>query len=175
MRDRIATLLIESQTPDADLISATLQESHGFDYCVIVQKRLDAAKAFLAENAVDLILLDLTLPNGAGVALVKEIKALSPSTPLVVVTGLDDDDVEIEALQHLAQDYIVKGRQPAAEFRRRIRNAIIRHRATATCSRLSHAIDEMEGTLRKCEESPHLPPYSDVPGSTPATAKQQGG
>src|SRR5688572_12464398 len=67
------------------------------------------AEGFLKEIAVDVILLDLGLPDVQGLLAVRRAHAAAPHIPLVVLTGLDDESLAIQALQLGAQDYLVKG------------------------------------------------------------------
>ena len=77
---------------------------------------MSEAEKHLAENAVDIILLDLGLPDAQGLAAVRRAHAVAPRVPLVVLTGMDDEVLAAQALQEGAQDYLIKGqnRAPAA-------------------------------------------------------------
>jgi signal transduction histidine kinase len=67
------------------------------------------AEEYLAEHTVDIILLDLGLPDAMGLEAVRRAHAAAPRVPLVVLTGLDDEALAAQALQEGAQDYLVKG------------------------------------------------------------------
>ena len=67
------------------------------------------AEKYLAEHAVDIILLDLGLPDAQGLDAVRRAHAAAPRIPLVVLTGLDDETLAAQALQEGAQDYLIKG------------------------------------------------------------------
>ncbi len=84
------------------------------------------AEAHLAQHAVDIILLDLGLPDAQGLDAVRRTHAAAPHTPLVVLTGLDDESLAIQTLQEGAQDYLVKGQ---IETRGASPDSAIRHRA----------------------------------------------
>jgi DNA-binding response OmpR family regulator len=70
---------------------------------------LSDAEKHLAEYAVDLILLDLGLPDAHGLGAVRRAHAVAPRVPLVVLTSLDDEALAAQALQEGAQDYLIKG------------------------------------------------------------------
>jgi diguanylate cyclase (GGDEF)-like protein/PAS domain S-box-containing protein len=70
---------------------------------------MDRAEKVLAEHAVDIILLDLGLPDAQGLEAVRRAHAVAPRVPLVVLTGLDDEVLAAQALQEGAQDYLIKG------------------------------------------------------------------
>jgi two-component system cell cycle sensor histidine kinase/response regulator CckA len=86
---------------------------------------IDAEK-HLAERPVDIILLDLGLPDAQGLEAVRRTHAAAPNIPLVVLTGLDDESVALQALQQGAQDYLIKGQIDAPGLLRALRYAIER-------------------------------------------------
>jgi len=89
----------------------------------------------LCECAYDFIISDLTLPDAHGLEAVRRLQPLAPDTPLVVLTGIDDEDLALHAVQEGAQDYLVKGQLDAASLRRTLRHARERNRAS---NRLRH-------------------------------------
>ncbi len=105
----IRVLLIEDNPGDARLIREILAESARIHFEVAVTDRLSTAQSALADNHVDIILLDLSLPDSHGLATLAQARQFVPATPIVVLTGLDDDEVGLEAVSHGAQDYLVKG------------------------------------------------------------------
>ena len=82
----------------------------------------------LATNAANVVLLDLGLPDADGLAAVRRMRAAAPSTPLVVLTGLDDESLATQALQEGAQDYLIKGQIESHALLRALRYAIERQR-----------------------------------------------
>src|SRR4029077_13674280 len=69
---------------------------------------LVAAEKHLAEHSVDIVLIDLYLPDAQGLGAVRRVQAAAPRVPLVVLTGLDDESLALQALQEDAQDYLLK-------------------------------------------------------------------
>jgi len=63
----------------------------------------------LKKTAVDVVLLDLSLPDSNGIETFYQVRSAARGVPTVVFTGLDDQDVAIEALKNGAQDYLIKG------------------------------------------------------------------
>ena len=84
--------------------------------------------AELAEDkkAADIVLLDLGLPDAQGLEAVRRARAVAPGVPLVVLSGIDDERMAIEALHDGAQDYLVKGQIDARSLLRSLRYAIER-------------------------------------------------
>lgn len=106
----IDALLIEDNLSDAQLFQELLSSSEVIKTTLHHTERFnEAIKALESEdNNFDVVLLDLCLPDGQGVELVKQLKTLVPKVPVVVLTGIQDQNVAIAALQEGAQDYLVK-------------------------------------------------------------------
>ncbi len=90
---------------------------------------MSEAENHLATNAVDIILLDLGLPDAQGLEAVRRARAAAPRIPLVVLTGCDDELVADQALQEGAQDFLVKGQIETPGLLRAIRYATQRMKA----------------------------------------------
>jgi signal transduction histidine kinase len=81
-----------------------------------------AAVAALEETQFDAVLLDLALPDGAGLATIDRLHGAGDAS-LIVLTSIDDESTALQAVQRGAQDYLVKGRTDAELLRRAIRYA----------------------------------------------------
>ena len=79
-------------------------DGHSVDWVV----RLDAARAHLRSAAYDLVLLDLMLPDGHGVAFLRDVRGSGNATPVIILTALDRLSDRIEGLNAGADDYLVK-------------------------------------------------------------------
>ena len=86
-----------------------LQEEGLYSSELLHADSMGCAEKILAEHAVDIILLDLGLPDAQGLEAVRRAHAVAPRVPLVVLTGLDDEVLAAQALQEGAQDYLIKG------------------------------------------------------------------
>jgi diguanylate cyclase (GGDEF)-like protein/PAS domain S-box-containing protein len=119
-------LMVEDNPGDTRSLREMLKEqgSHNTDLTHVECMR-DAEK-HLAERAVDIVLLDLGLPDAQGLMAVRRTRAVAPRVPLVVLTGLDDESLAAQALQEGAQDYLIKGQVDARGLRRAMRYAIER-------------------------------------------------
>lgn len=106
----IDALLIEDNLSDAQLFQELLTSSELVETTLYHAERFNEAIQALAadNNNFDVVLLDLCLPDGNGVELVKQIKTLVPKVPVVVLSGIQDQNVALAALQEGAQDYLVK-------------------------------------------------------------------
>ncbi len=104
--DRV--LLIEDNPGDARLLREMFDEQGARGTELTIMQSMSEAEKYLAENAVDIVLLDLGLPDAQGLAAVRRAHAAAPRVPLVVLTGMDDESLATQALQEGAQDYLVK-------------------------------------------------------------------
>ena len=102
-------LLVEDNAGDVRLLREMLSEAGPRATQLMHVGCMKDAELLLAERAVDIILLDLGLPDAQGLEAVRRAHAAAPRVPLVVLTGLDDESLAIQALQEGAQDYLVKG------------------------------------------------------------------
>lgn len=124
---QLQTLLIEDNPGDARLIKEALIDMAAprlqLAWMDTLAKGLDA----LSSQTFDLILLDLSLPDSQGMQTVKRVEAAAPAIPIVVLTGLDDEAVAIEAVRSGAQDYLVKSEAEPHLLARVIRYAVERN------------------------------------------------
>ena len=84
------------------------------------------AERHLAEHPVDVVLLDLGLPDAQGLEAVRRARAVAPRVAQVVLTGIDDEALSVQALQDGAQDYLVKGQIDTPGLLRALRYAVER-------------------------------------------------
>ena len=99
-------LLIEDSPTQAQQFAFMLQ---GSGYQVLNATELEAGLTIIKRGGVDVVLLDLTLPDSQGIDTFLRVRDSNPAMPIVVLTGLDDELVAATALQRGAQDYLVKG------------------------------------------------------------------
>jgi len=121
-----ALLLVEDNPGDARLLREMLSDQGLHQSKLTHVERLSDAERHLTEHEVDLILLDLGLPDAHGLGAVERTHAVAPRVPLVVLTGLDDEAMATQALQEGAQDYLIKGQIDGRSLLRSLRYAIER-------------------------------------------------
>jgi diguanylate cyclase len=126
----IRVLLVEDNPGDARLVEILLSETDSFGNFEITNAgRLDEALELLDGSAFEVVLLDLSLPDSSGLETVEVVRTRAPLTPVVVLTGQDDEETALRALQSGAEDYLVKGRGDSELMARSIRYAIERKNA----------------------------------------------
>jgi diguanylate cyclase (GGDEF)-like protein/PAS domain S-box-containing protein len=102
-------LMIEDSPGDARLIREMFNDQGSGATRFVHVGRMSEAEAYLADHPVDIILLDLGLPDAQGLEAVRRAHAAAAHVPLVILTRLDDHALAAAALQEGAQDYLVKG------------------------------------------------------------------
>jgi signal transduction histidine kinase/DNA-binding response OmpR family regulator/signal transduction protein with GAF and PtsI domain len=122
-------LLIEDNPDDARLLRKMLIEARRFPFDLQHADRLSAGLERLADDDVDVVLLDLSLPDSAGLDTFTRTLAQAPHTPIVVLSGLDDAGIAFDAVRAGAQDYLTKAEVDGNLLARAIHYAIERKRA----------------------------------------------
>lgn len=125
----VSILLVEDNPGDKRLIREMLTEARSVTFDLKYADRLQAGLEHLDENRVEVILLDLGLPDSQGLETLNKIYAQVPEVPIVVLTGLNDEMLGVQAVNKGAQDYLIKGRVDANLLVRTIRYAIERKQA----------------------------------------------
>ena len=144
MTHPIKVLLIEDSPGDAGLIANMLDEGRakGLAFELTWAEDLPSGVERLRTAGADVVLLDLGLPGSSGLETLQRLFAHGRKVPtLVVLSGLTDEEVAVQALQSGAQDYLVKGQVDSATLMRAIRYAIGRSQAEEA---LRQAHDELE-------------------------------
>lgn len=127
-QDTLKLLLIEHDPAFSRSVSQMLGQARDLTAEVLPQANLSTGLKALAGDHFDVVLLDLAVPDGAGLANVQVIQAAAPELPVIVAGDSTDEAVALEAVQAGAHDYLVKGQLTAAWLERSIRYAIERHR-----------------------------------------------
>jgi diguanylate cyclase (GGDEF)-like protein/PAS domain S-box-containing protein len=120
-------LLIEDNLGDARLLREMLNEEGSHEVVMTHVRAMHEAEEYLTEHEVDIILLDLGLPDAQGMGALRRTQEAAPRIPVVVLTGLDDRSLAARALQEGAQDYLIKGQIEARGLLRALRYAIERN------------------------------------------------
>ena len=130
-------LLIEDNPDDACFLHEALSETREEQIELVHVEQLDDAVKRLRQETFQVILLDLSLPDSQGIETVLRVQDQAPSVPIIVLTGLDDDNIALQAVRAGAQDYLVKGDIDARILVRSIRYASERKQAYEEMARLA--------------------------------------
>jgi len=124
----IKALLVEDNPGDVRLIEEMLSNETTVPIYLKHVDRLSKALSYLANEKVDVALLDLSLPDSQGIDTLARMCAEAPMLPIVILTGLDDQSLAIKAVREGAQDYLIKGQVGVNLLVRTLRYAIERRR-----------------------------------------------
>ena len=115
---------------------------------IIECDRLADATGRLAAAPVDCVLLDLSLPDAAGLEGLARVREAAPDLPVVVLSGLEDEATAMRAMSLGAQDYLLKGEADGLLLERSVRYAIERKRAEDDRIAALRALGESERQRR---------------------------
>ncbi|MBI3651160.1 MAG: response regulator [Acidobacteria bacterium] len=121
-------LLVEDNPGDALLVEEALSEVWQTQYELMHRNCLDQGLRQMDENGIDVILLDLSLPDSDGLGTLYKMNAHAPETPIIILSGFKEEIVAIKAVEEGAQDYLVKGQINSSLLGRAIQYAIERKR-----------------------------------------------
>ena len=126
MTEKINILLIEDVLAEATLVEEMLVDDETASFEVIHASRLSSGLERLAVDDIDVILLDLYLPDSQGLETCAQMMDQAPALPIIVLSNLDDRALAVEAVRQGAQDYLVKDRLSSDLLTRAIKYAIER-------------------------------------------------
>jgi len=123
----INVLLVDDDKGDRQLVNLALaKSSQPVELNVETAETLREAIEHLASNNYDIVLLDLGLPDSSGIETVQKAHTANPDVPIVVLTGLADEEMGLKAIKQGAEDYVTKGRSVEFALVRIIRYALER-------------------------------------------------
>lgn len=101
-------LMAEDCPSDAELITQMLYQAFGDSYSVVCVDRFAKVVEAMENGSFEVLILDMGLPDRSGVENIREVRSLYPNLPIVVLTGHEDIETAVDALQKGAQDYLTK-------------------------------------------------------------------
>lgn len=152
----IHVLLVEDNPTDILLVRSILQHHPPDTFVLSSTPRLASAIELARQAPCDVILLDLGLPDSQGYPTFEKLHRSVPDVPVIVLSGLGDDQLALQAVQHGGQDYLPKGDSLDSLLPRSIRYAIERHRTRrdleSHAAELRRRNDALEEELRMARE-----------------------
>lgn len=144
---RIKVLLIEDNPGDARLIQIMLRDAGRDIFDFERLERLGPALERLARGGVGIVLADLSLPDSYGLNTFRQLHAQAPQVPIIVLSGLNDTTVAVNAVHEGAQDYLIKGEVDGQLLVRAMRYAIERKRMGEQLTRYAEELREKNALL----------------------------
>jgi PAS domain S-box-containing protein len=158
MGEHVRVLLIEDDPPDARLIRELLTETKAMTFDVTTVDTLAKGLERLKVGDIDVVLLDLGLPECVGLDTVRRLYARATHVPVLIVLSIvADEELAVQAVQLGAQDYLIKGLVDAGVLVRSVRYAIERARAEEALKQaraeLEHRVEERTRELAQAVET----------------------
>jgi diguanylate cyclase (GGDEF)-like protein/PAS domain S-box-containing protein len=138
----IEILLIEDDRGYAKLITEMTKSVKGVEIVVSHAPLLMEGISILAEKKIDVVLLDLTLPDSEGIDTFLRIKGVVPEIPIVVLTGREDEGLAMDAVKEGAQDYLFKTEMRPPLLIRSLRYAVERKRSQEALRRAHDLLEQ---------------------------------
>jgi EAL domain-containing protein (putative c-di-GMP-specific phosphodiesterase class I)/DNA-binding NarL/FixJ family response regulator len=150
----VEVLLVEDNPGDARLIQETLRQHGDGEFNLVHESCLQDALQELSQENADAILLDLSLPEASGLETLLQVQQADPVTPIIVLTGLNDEATALQALRLGAQDYLLKSRLNGDSLVRTLRYSVERNRhgLLRKLESLETALNHSFHTLMRFEE-----------------------
>jgi signal transduction histidine kinase len=145
----LQVLLVEDNSGDARLLREMFGKEKTGSFELTHVLHLSEALSLLAKGGVDIVLLDMGLPDGHGLDTVRRARAVAPEVPLIVLTGLDDEALAAEAMKEGAQDYLIKGEIENRALPRALRHSIERHRMQLATDLIHAEVQARTDELKK--------------------------
>src|ERR1700721_294645 len=98
-KDSTQVLLVEDDATQSAFITMLLERNQRDHFIVETAELLSAAQKRLEAGGIDVILLDLGLPDSRGIQSVRTLHECLHSVPIIVLTGSDDEEMALEALK----------------------------------------------------------------------------
>lgn len=135
----IQVLLVECEKNFASLVRQMLEEEKRYHTVFYIEscKTLDEAQRALSTHAIDVILLDLSLPDSKGIDTLIKLYQISPDAPIIVITKQENDQLALDAMSHGAEDYFIKDQFDKDTLSRGILYALERHRIKAELKKVT--------------------------------------
>jgi len=155
----LKVLLVEDDQAFADILKIRLGHEKNPPLEITCLPTLQQAQEALAGKDWDLILLDLMLPDSSGIQTFTAIRAQARHTPIVIMSGLDSDDLAIDAVRKGAEDYLVKGELNSRLLLRVIHHAVDRHHIK---EKLASVTGRLRESNRRLETMSLLDPLTEL-------------
>ncbi len=138
----IKILLFEDNPGDAGLIEDMVNDSINYSYELIIAESLEEGINLFKSDFFDIILLDLGLPDSDGINTFLNVQRESSETPIIILTGLNDESIGINAVQNGAQDYLTKGMVNPELLERSIKYSIERTKVQLELQKYRDSLEE---------------------------------
>ena len=155
----LKVLLVEDDPEFSNILRIRLSKEKNSRFEITCFPTLQQALTALDEKPWDLILLDLMLPDSAGIQTFNTVRSRASHTPIVIMSGLDNDLLAIDAVRRGAEDYLVKGEIDSRFLLRILHHSIDRHRIK---EKLASVTGRLRETNLRLEKMALLDPLTEL-------------
>ncbi|MBY9010172.1 MAG: PAS domain S-box protein [Candidatus Lokiarchaeota archaeon] len=148
----VRILLIEDNPGDSRLTQEILKNADNFNFKLTVAENLVDGLYYIEQSEIDIVLLDLSLPDSSGFQTIIRTREKTINIPIIVLTGLKDETFSRKIIQAGAQDYFIKDQIESNPLVRSIYNAIERNKMILTIESLMETLQKNESQLKKIIE-----------------------
>jgi DNA-binding NtrC family response regulator len=150
MKQNISVLIVEDNLDDYSLLREVLESSEEVAAVIFHEERLESALSAAKNKAIDVAVIDLSLPDSFGLDTFISFHEKYPLIPTIIMTGTKDYEIAFIAVQKGAQDYLFKGEPSSTAIIRTIRYAIERQRLTTELKTALDHVEQLQGMLPIC-------------------------
>jgi DNA-binding NtrC family response regulator len=150
MKQNISVLIVEDNLDDYSLLREVLESSEEVAAVIFHEERLESALSAAKNKAIDVAVIDLSLPDSFGLDTFISFHDKYPLIPTIIMTGTKDYEIAFTAVQKGAQDYLFKGEPSSTAIIRTIRYAIERQRLTTELKTALDHVEQLQGMLPIC-------------------------
>ncbi|MDR4503029.1 MAG: EAL domain-containing protein [Nitrospirales bacterium] len=141
-------LLVDDDLDDGTLILEMIKDGLGTQFTFTQATSLREAFTLFQQSTFDILLLDLDLPQSLGLDTLRQLRQAHPSSAILILSGLEDEALAVQAVQNGAQDYLIKGQVNSHALSRAIRYAVERHRVHEQVTYQAH-YDHLTGLANR--------------------------
>jgi two-component system sensor histidine kinase UhpB len=156
MEGKINILLIEDNPADSELVSIFLKGIYLNRSTLARADSLTMGMSLIEESQFDVIILDLTLPDSWGLETFSKLHAKAPDIPIIVLTGMEDETIGINAVKLGAQDFLLKGKIKGNDLQRSINYSIERHKLIQSLAEKTNALYIEKQKLAEAQKLAHI-------------------
>ena len=156
MENKIRILLIEDNPADSQLVSIFLKGIYASRASLFTTDSLVKSFKLLDENVYDVVILDLSLPDSWGLDTFNRVHTKIPNIPIIVLTGLEDETIGVDAVKLGAQDFLLKGKIKGTDLQRSINYSIERHKLIQSLAEKTNALFVEKQKLAEAQKLAHI-------------------
>src|SRR6201998_4381098 len=156
MDGKVNILLIEDNPADSELVSIFLKGVYANKAILVAADSLVKGFEQMQKTLFDVIILDLSLPDSWGLDTFNKLHSKVPDIPIIVLTGIEDETVGVDAVKMGAQDFLLKGKIKGRDLQRAINYSIERHKLVQSLAEKTNALYLEKQKLAEAQKLAHI-------------------